>query len=314
MPVPLRLSHFGLYVRDLERSIRWYGETLGFRLSDYLPPGNTQEPAAPHGIAWMRFDDMHHRLTLIQYPPEALAAPPPERPSNFQQAAFHLASEGDVERAYESLRSAGVAVVLPLSRGPLYGVLQFYIADPDGNKIELFSTSPGNSREKGGSGVRIEFLSHVGLHARDLERSVRWYEEMLGFRLADRRGPHPAEPRLAAAAPHGIAWLSRSAEHHNLVLVQLSPGAADKPLPFGGRGSCQQVAFEVESEAELRAAHAHLAERGADTLEGPRPQNWSGGMKFYFRDPDGTKLEILTGMKRVDARYGSHYELSGAPR
>ena len=66
MSARVKLDHFGLYVKDMERTIRWYHDVLGFRLSDYLPPGNTDEPAAPDGIAWLRYGDLHHDLTIIQ--------------------------------------------------------------------------------------------------------------------------------------------------------------------------------------------------------------------------------------------------------
>ena len=142
MSVRVKLDHFGLYVKDMERTIRWYHEVLGFRLSDYLPPGNTDEPAAPDGIAWLRYGDLHHDLTIVQYPPEALADDKPRRASNLQQLAYHLAAEEEVEAAYKAVTSAGIPIVSPLKRGPLLGILQFYMADPDGNKIEVFST-PG---------------------------------------------------------------------------------------------------------------------------------------------------------------------------
>lgn len=314
MSVSVKLDHFGLYVQDLERSIRWFHDVLGFRLSDYLPPGNTEEPAAPDGIAWMRFGDLHHDLTLVQNPPEAIADGVPRRASNLQQLAYHLATEEEVEVAFQAVVEAGLPIVRPMKRGPLLGVLQFYMADPDGNKVEVFST-PGLARErrrtakeKGGGLMRVERFSHVGINVRDVERSITWYEEMLGFRLSDKRGPNPPEgDRLP---PHGIAWMSCSEEHHNLVLVQLPPEEVGAPLPFGGRGSLQQIAFVAGSVEALHEAYEFLAGKGVEIVQKPRPQNWSSGTKFYFRDPDGNKLEIEAGMNQVAPDYGSHYEIA----
>lgn len=310
MPFRARMDHVGLHTLDLERSIRWYHHVLGLRLSDYLPPGNTREPVAPHGIAWMRYGPFHHDLTLVQVPPEA-AADAGGRPSSLQQLAFHVASEEAVEVAYRAVQAAGVPIVSPLKRGPVLGVLQFYMGDPDGNKIEIFHTPglpPQRPRAVPGEGlIQVEFLSHIGVWTRDMERAIAWYQEMLGFRLADKRGANPPEERLPR---HGIAWLSNSAEHHNLVLVQLPPGVRDRPLPFGGRGTLQQIAFAVDSRELLLEAHEFLAANGADIIQAPRPQNWSGGMKFYFRDPDGNKLEIEWGMKVVPPEYGSQYEIA----
>jgi catechol 2,3-dioxygenase-like lactoylglutathione lyase family enzyme len=151
--------------------------------------------------------------------------------------------------------------------------------------------------------VKVGSLSHVGLWVRDLDRSVRWYEEMLGFVLTERLGPNTIEP----AAPHGIAWLRCSDEHHNLVLIQLPPDQVDRPMPYAGKGTLQQMAFEVESVEALHAAHAFLARRGVTILVPPDRQKQSPGWKFYFADPDGHKLEIYSGMKRVEPSYGRHY-------
>ncbi|MBI3129069.1 MAG: VOC family protein [Candidatus Tectomicrobia bacterium] len=139
--IRVKLSHVGIYVRDMEKSLRWYQEILGLRLSDYLPAGSTQEPAAPHGICWLRYDDLHHEVVLIQLPPEALKEDGAGRPTNLQQVAFRLPAESDVQAAYERFRAAGVSIVTPPRRQRVSGGLQFYFADPDGNKIELFSST-----------------------------------------------------------------------------------------------------------------------------------------------------------------------------
>ena len=110
MSVQAKLDHIGLYTKDIERSMRWYYEILGFRVSDYLPPENTEEPVAPDGISWMRYSNLHHDLTFVQFPAEALAAPQTTRPDNLQQFAFHLDSEDAVEAAYKAVVDAGVTI------------------------------------------------------------------------------------------------------------------------------------------------------------------------------------------------------------
>ena len=143
--------------------------------------------------------------------------------------------------------------------------------------------------------VKVDSLSHVGIWVRDMDRSIRWYEEMLGFVLTERLGVNGIEP----AAPHGIAWLRCSAEHHNLVLIQLPPEQVAEPVPYGGKGTLQQLAFEVESVEALHAAHAFLAKRGVKILVPPRRQRVSGGLQFYFADPGGNKVELFSSSHRL---------------
>ena len=104
--------------------------------------------------------------------------------------------------------------------------------------------------------------------------------------------------------------LAAHAISHAVARAGAAPDEIDEPLPYGGRGTLQQIALEIESIEALLAAHEFLAAKGAKIVVPPRPQNWSGGMKFYFLDPDGVKIEISHGMKAVDLDYGSQYEIA----
>ena len=69
MSIEAEMDHFGLFTNDLEKTIAWYNKFLGFKVSDYLPPGNEKEAlVAPDGISWMRYSSLHHDLTLVQLP------------------------------------------------------------------------------------------------------------------------------------------------------------------------------------------------------------------------------------------------------
>jgi len=108
--------------------------------------------------------------------------------------------------------------------------------------------------------IKVGSLSHVGLWVRDLDRSIRWYEEMLGFALTERLGPNAIEP----AAPHGIAWLRCSAEHHNLVLIQLPPEQAALakllPTPEGWTGGDVQLSqVDISSACSYTFARVSYA-------------------------------------------------------
>ena len=199
-----------------------------------LRPHLLQEPHRP---AVLRLP-LHHDLTLVQYPAEALSAPETGRPGNLQQFAFHVASEDAVEAAYEAVTAAGVTIVSPLERGPVLGILQFYMADPDGNKVENFHTPglaprPERSVESPGL-IRVDFLSHIGVYAGDMEKSIDWYEEMLGFRLSDKRGAGPPEPSLQARLPPRTAPSGNPPAHPNPILVH--PPAAP-PLTAPSRSA-----------------------------------------------------------------------------
>ncbi|WP_096697601.1 VOC family protein [Polaromonas sp. AER18D-145] len=84
---------------------------------------------------------------------------------------------------------------------------------------------------------RYRKLGYVALNVTDLERSVRFYTDMVGLDLSEPFGAGPA-------------FLRCGADHHNVVLYPATaPGV-------------KRIAFELESRAEMEHARKHLASLG----------------------------------------------------
>ena len=52
-----KLGHVGMYVKDLERSARFYTDILGFQVSDAIAPGEL-----PGGAVFLRCATDHHAI------------------------------------------------------------------------------------------------------------------------------------------------------------------------------------------------------------------------------------------------------------
>ncbi|MFD9034212.1 VOC family protein [Streptomyces sp. NPDC059567] len=120
---------------------------------------------------------------------------------------------------------------------------------------------------------------HIGLNVTDLERSLGFYADVLGFELL-REGKE--EGRRFALLGQGGRLV--------LTLWQQAEGAYDS-----ARAGLHHLAFEAESIDRVRAAEAALKERGTSfAYEGvvPHAEGASSGGVF-FHDPDGTRLEIF---------------------
>jgi catechol-2,3-dioxygenase len=118
-------------------------------------------------------------------------------------------------------------------------------------------------------------LNHAVLFIRDLERSVAFYAEALGF-------------RQVAGMP-GAAFLQAadSTNDHDLGLFEVGSGAA---ASTAGRGSVglYHLAWEVDTLDELERISRKLTDLGA--LHGASDHSTTKAL--YAKDPDGIEFEV----------------------
>lgn len=128
------LGHIVLYVRNLERSVAFYRDVLGFHPVFDGGPGF---PAAAFSSASGR---THHELLLIEVGEDATP-----QPSGRHIGLYHFGlkvgdSDDELRQALERLQEAEVTVVGASDHTVTHSL---YILDPDGNEIELYIDVPG---------------------------------------------------------------------------------------------------------------------------------------------------------------------------
>jgi catechol 2,3-dioxygenase len=127
------LGHIVLYVRDIERSVRFYREVLGWRQIG-LPPGRRFPAAMFSG------GRTHHELLLIEVGPSAAPIPPAPRVGMYHFGLKVGDTDEELREMLDRLVSAGVELVGTADHGMTHSL---YLADPDGNEIELYIDVPG---------------------------------------------------------------------------------------------------------------------------------------------------------------------------
>jgi catechol 2,3-dioxygenase-like lactoylglutathione lyase family enzyme len=130
---------------------------------------------------------------------------------------------------------------------------------------------------------RIGKLGHIVINVRDMERSVRFYTEILGFQVSD---IYPEE-----MVPGGMVFMRCNADHHGVALVGTMTEAAPN-------AELNHIAFEVATLDEVVRARDHLRARGMPIdFEGRRRAGCQ--IAIEFRDPDNHRLEIYWGVDQV---------------
>jgi catechol-2,3-dioxygenase len=125
----------------------------------------------------------------------------------------------------------------------------------------------------------ITRLNHAVLFVRDVERSISFYTDVLGFRRIDM-----TPDRLAGAA---FLQAPGSTNDHDLGLFQI--GAAAGPSAAGrATVGLYHLAWEIDTLTELKRLATSLAEHGALTGSSDHGTTKS----LYGRDPDGLEFEV----------------------
>jgi catechol 2,3-dioxygenase len=127
------LGHLVLYVRDLERSVHFYRDALGWR--QIVPDASIGFPAAMFSGG-----RTHHELLLIEVGPDAAPIPAGRRVGLYHFGLKVGDSDEELVAMLRKLEDAGVQLVGTADHGMTHSL---YLADPDGNEIELYIDVPG---------------------------------------------------------------------------------------------------------------------------------------------------------------------------
>ena len=116
-----------------------------------------------------------------------------------------------------------------------------------------------------------EFYTRPVLHVADVERSLAYYCDVLGFERAWAWGDD--EPIIAQVNRNGLEIILDAAS----------------VIPRAGKPTV--LSMTLHAADELGALHDELAGRGARIVKPPFPVSWQPGVfQFDVEDPDGNLL------------------------
>lgn len=260
------LNHFGIVVRDLEKSLKFYQGLMGAEIvyRGYIPPSKTD-------VVYLQISG---GLIELLHPAE----PKPEETFGITHVGFMSDS---LDADYERLVGLGYkALVAPKVAGSGVGRLAF-LSDPNGARIELIERDL-DMRPRPLQHPIIKSFDHYSVLANDLEGALRLYRDAMGMTvLKTMTVPYPDNPLTMVYLNWGYD-----------VLELLHRPKPDLVSPIFGH-----FALRVDSVDEALAA---FAAQGVPAEPGtPKVAGTGIGRIGLVRDPDGVKVELVD---RVDIR------------
>lgn len=250
------IRYVGYGVEDFDAERRFYAEDWGL-----------VEVAAGEDIAWFKTHghDEHHVVRLHQATANTVEV-------------IALAADGrpDVEALHDKIAAAGCAIVHPprdlAGPGGGYG---FRFFSPDGLPFEISAdVASGETRAIArweGLPVRI---SHIVLHSPDHAAAVKFFTEVLGFRVSDWLGDF-------------MCFLRCNTAHHRLALLPGPP-------------CLNHVAYDMVGADGMLRGVSHLKQRGIDIRWGPGRHTAGDNTFSYFVTPNGFAVEYTAELEDVD--------------
>jgi len=130
--------------------------------------------------------------------------------------------------------------------------------------------------------VKVQKLGHVVFTVTDIERTTKFWTEIMGFQVSDRN-------------ERGMVFLRNASDHHTIALV---PAETPHALPREGQPGFHHCALEVATVSELFKIREFLRAKGVPIhYEGRRGPGGNPGVEF--EDPDGFRIELYASMDQI---------------
>jgi catechol 2,3-dioxygenase-like lactoylglutathione lyase family enzyme len=185
-------------------------------------------------------------------------------------------SRADVDALHARVGAAGCVVVHPPgdldAPGGGYG---FRFFSPDGLPFEISSDvarGPARKVERW-EGIPVR-ISHVVLHSPDHQAAVRFFTEVLGFRVSDWLGDF-------------MCFLRCNSAHHRLAILPGPP-------------CLNHVAYDMVGVDGMMRGIARIGKLGTEIRWGPGRHTAGDNTFSYFVTPNGLAVEYTAELEEVD--------------
>jgi catechol 2,3-dioxygenase-like lactoylglutathione lyase family enzyme len=310
-PRVLGVGPIGMTVSDADRSAVFFSQVLGFQKvseSEFHAEAFDRLTGifgARVRVVDMRLGDETLRLTEYLTP---WGRPVPQDSRSNDGWFHHIAIVvRDMDAAYAHLRRFKVKPIstepqrIPDWNAAAAGIRAFYFRDPDNHALELIYFPPGKGDPRWQRDGRELFLGidHTAVAVRDTEKSLAFYRDTLGMRVAGESlnyGIEQEHLNHVFGARVRITGLRAPSGPGIEFLEYLTPGGG-RPYPDDARPNDLfhwNIILNLEEAHEvlkrLAAARARFISPGPVDVSA---LNLGGRSATLIRDPDGHALELV---------------------
>jgi catechol 2,3-dioxygenase-like lactoylglutathione lyase family enzyme len=246
-----RLGHATISTPDIDDQVDYYGRLLGLgvieRTKDRVFLGSKQGLEA---------------IELVR-----------GKPNELKRLSFQIAPDSDLGDVVKELQKDGIKAERRSGISP--GVKEAVtFEDPKGTPIDIYAEYQFAKRDDTPSIFNILKLGHVAYRVLDVQQIVKFYCDVLGFRVSDWRGDF-------------FVFMRCNTDHHTLNFI-----IDEKP-------QLHHIAFEVIDWAEIHKAVDYLAHNNVHLVWGPGRHVIGHNVATYHRNSDLVRVEIFTEMDQM---------------
>lgn len=189
--------------------------------------------------------------------------------------ALQLAPDVDLNAVAAGLKATGVPASLRTDAGPGQPVT-LRITDPAGMPVDLVPGRTVATERSADRGVLPRKLGHTAFYTPDIQARVRFYTEVLGFRVSDWIGDF-------------FVFLRCNCDHHTVNFFR------------GPEHGLHHIAFELDDWNHVKAACDLLPGHGIDLSWGPGRHGPGHNIFTYHLNPDGFSVEMFTELDQMSS-------------
>jgi catechol 2,3-dioxygenase len=232
---------------------------------------NLREVARHDGSIYFRGTGAHHHILAIH---------PARNGYALRRLVFNAANKDVVQALHRAVTTAGCTSEAPHALAGPGGGYGFGFLDPEGRNLAIVCDLHDHA-DSADAPDRPRKIAHVNLNAADLQRSIAFLTDVLGFRLVDHSGPLHF-------------FHCDNTDHASIVM-----GRTGKP-------TLNHVSFELPDLESVMRGGGRMRDAGHPIEWGPGRHGAGNNAFCYFAGPEEFPIEYTAEVLQIDDSYEFH--------